>query len=183
MVSPSDLAAIFQPLVDKQACLIFILDSCYSGAFVATGAYATDLPDNYYVFGTGKISSPNPAVPVFSQELSNYFTARSSAIGKLETPDIWVVSAAGKGEESQEYTDIQHGLFTYYFLKAAEKTGAFMNADYDGDGFLSLAENYRYSREQLKLFNSAMTPSYLLENGDIQFLPHLSGNPLDIVLF
>ena len=65
--------------------------------------------------------------------------------GKLERKSKLTVFAAASGEEiTGSYEPQKHGLFTYYFLR-----GLRGDADANGDGFVSLAEEYSYLKKNV----------------------------------
>ena len=62
-------------------------------------------------------------------------------------------------------------MFTYFFLQAASA------GDLDRNGFVTLQEAYRYARAGVeKYWNSV----YI---GSADFLPRISGNARDVVIF
>ena len=97
--------------------LIFIADSCYSGASggrtVSIGGIRTNLSDNYIdriAGGKGRV----------------------------------ILTASAANEVSVEEEDLGHGVFTYYLIK-----GLRGDADYDGDGYVTVDEAYRYVSEEV----------------------------------
>jgi hypothetical protein len=181
LVTPESLAAIFKPLLDKGVCLITVLDSCYSGGFVSTGSYGSDLPDNYDISGNwGETSTGSTA---FAQSLTAYFDQAAAGSG-LGGAQSWVLSAAGANEESWETTTFGHGVFTYFFLEAGTASASgLLPGDANLDGHLTLQEAFRYSQAAIEANWNGIMTSNDLRQYDYQYKPHLSGNPLDILLF
>lgn len=182
-INPAQLATMLQPLIDKRCNVVVVLDSCYSGGFVANGSYSSDLPADYgttpYLGG----SSLGDSSMLFAT-IADYFSGGTQS-GALSQPNVWVLSAAGSGEESFEDPSptgsVQHGYFTYGLIHAVDSSGGRMNADYNGDGYVTLQELYRYSKETVDgLWNKYNYANY---GTNTQYLPHLSGNPLDILIY
>lgn len=97
--------------------LIFIADSCYSGASggrtVSIGGIRSSLSDNYIdriAGGKGRV----------------------------------ILTASAANEVSMEDDDLEHGIFTYYLIKGLKGL-----ADYDGDGYVTVDEAYRYVSEEV----------------------------------
>jgi len=181
-ISPTQLSAMFQPITDGGGNLILLLDSCYSGEYVSTGTYTTDLPPAY---GNNPFTTGVPGtISAFTQSISDYFNNAYNN-GANNKPNVWVLSGAGL-ENSYDAEQYQHGAFTASFLAAMNKTNGKFNADYNGDGYVTLSELYRYTTQWL---NENWNNGYPeVENSDgtyspALFLPHLSGNPLDILMF
>jgi hypothetical protein len=174
-------------LLDKGVCLIAILDSCYSGGFASTQTYGSGLPDNYGTYHNPNIHSDTrlteTAQSAFAQSLALYF-GRAASANAMANAQTWVLSAAGADEESWETATYGHGVFTYFLLQAGTAaSGGLLRGDANLDGHLSLQEAQRYCLAAIeKNWNEAQPSSDLL-TWDLQFKPHLSGNPLDILLF
>lgn len=146
---------------------IVIIDACNSGGFIADVADVDGVPADYtgtIYLSLGKLGSA----------LSAYFTP--GADSDITPGEAIVLSAAGEREFSYEdYSDgrlgYSHGVFTYYLLQAPKR------GDKNGDGFVTVTEAYDYTRRMIdQYWNSEV---YYLE----RFSPHVSGGPLDYVLF
>lgn len=178
-LNPAGLAALFKPLTDRKANLVIILDSCNSGGFVANGTYSSDLPDDYSSSSYLGGQSLTDKAMLFAS-ISDYFNG-STQSGALSAANVWVLSAAGKSEFSYDDNAVAHGVFTYTLLTATDQSNGFKKADFNHDGYVTLQELYRHSKETLDAiwniygYDSGGSPS--------QFLPHLSGNPLDVLIF
>ncbi|HPW47230.1 MAG TPA: hypothetical protein PLJ56_05335, partial [Rectinema sp.] len=85
-----------------------------------------------------------------------------------------VISAAGRNEESWEYSENGgggYGIFTHYFLQAAETSqDGSMKGDFDSDGTLSCIEAYDYAKKALE------------KEWRTTQLPHISGGLRDFAL-
>ena len=82
-----------------------------------------------------------------------------------------MLAAAGEQEFSWESLSFQHGVFTYFLLESAT------SGDRNSDGFVTVSEAYDYVRRSIDDRWNA-TSFY-----DERFAPHLSGGPVDYVLF
>jgi hypothetical protein len=84
-----------------------------------------------------------------------------------------VISAAGERELSYEMgSPFNHGVFTFYLLEAAQ------DGDLNGDGWVTATEAFAYARDRVYRF-------WNLYYGfpSLAFSPHVSGGPVDYVLF
>jgi uncharacterized caspase-like protein len=134
---------------------VVILDSCYSGLFVDTGAEVSALPgDGDY----GLLELVSEAADRFNEASSG---------------DLIVMTAAGAAELSQESSGpgaINHGYFTMGLLESAK------HGDENDDGLVTLTETYAYAAEYVaEVFN--------LGHPNLAYYPRLSGSALDLVLF
>jgi uncharacterized caspase-like protein len=163
LISPSELEIWLSQMGTKN--VIVILDSCYSGNFVSSESATDTSPAD---------DSDNPSYSAFSTAMSNFgslLVSNASASGQ-KTPIV--ISACGSAEESYDGTTaMAHGVFTYFLLKAAS------SGDSNDDGYLTTTEAYSYTA---KAINSWFSPQ-LLRAGYSYFLPHISGDTRDLVLF
>jgi hypothetical protein len=144
---------------------IVILDSCNSGGFVGSSgsvdAVSQDVYDDetkiYSVFTNG----------ILAKTIGLYFSYPESD-ADISAGEAFVFSAAGEEEESSETTALGHGVFTYYFLSGARE------ADDNGDGYITVLELYDYVFRKLQDYYGY---------SEFSFLPHISGSPMDFVLF
>ena len=122
---PADLYASALPMREisyilnriRSNRLVFIADSCYSGASggrtVRIGGIRSNLSDHYIeriAGGKGRV----------------------------------ILTASAANEVSVEDDGLGHGIFTYYLLKGLKGS-----ADYDGDGYVTVDEAYRYVSEEV----------------------------------
>jgi hypothetical protein len=156
-----DLRAALQAI----PCLkkIVIIDACNSGGFIGDSGDVDGVPSDYWGAVDGPLAQLGSAV-------SLYFGGFDGSADIIPGEAI-VLAAAGEQEFSWETDSLQHGVFTYYLLQAP---GA---ADRNHDGYVTVTEAYGYVRRKIdENFNSA---AYF----DERFTPHVSGGPLDYVLF
>lgn len=170
-VTPARMQTMLAPLLAKKIQVVLILDSCFSGGFVGEYIYDDDLSLNE---GLGSNQIANPQGWGFFQAVGTYFGTGSKTDDGLGGENLWVVSAAGPREES--FGSSQGGIFTNYFLQAAKGPG-----DANGDKVLTVMELYRTARRGIAdYFNVKDT---ILDGEDYTFLPHISGNYTDLLLF
>lgn len=91
---------------------------------------------------------------------------------ELVDPRVIVMSSSSGTEVSSWFEENQHGLFTYYFLKAIHNK----NADKNNDNKLTIAEIYEY------LTNSQDGVNYNARRKGIEQNPTLTGNEINRVL-
>jgi hypothetical protein len=166
-VSPSDLNSMLSVLPTKNVIVIF--DTCNSGGFVSSSGATDSSPSDY---------SQMQSYSAFSTAMAKFgslLVANASASG-AKTPIV--ISAAGTNESSYDGTTaMAHGVFTYFLLKAASQ------GDSDGDGFVTTTEAYAYTAKYIKAWGAALTFADYFNYGYFPFLPHISGDTRDLVLF
>jgi len=174
LISEDELAALFSSYA-KTDNLIFIADSCFSGGFIPDTEVLDAVPSDY----SASRFSTKEAFPFFAfKNLAALVQNNADSDGTLVP---MVISAAGSLEFSYEdfrpeaynYLKLyQHGIFTYFFLKAA------YFGDVNRDGFVTATEAYHYATSSIaKEWNR----KYGTWGWD--FYPHISGGLRDIVLF
>ena len=145
--------------------VMLIIDACNSGGFVAESD-STDLIDPDYDVNLG-YSVTTAAL----SGLSSFSALLAKNMEQAGSLDPIVMSAAGFKEESWESDSLQHGVFTYYLLKAAQ------NGDANKDGYVSATEAYTYAAKSIdKYWND-------LYGNSNAFYPHITGGLRDLVLF
>jgi hypothetical protein len=188
MMDATKLNTLVGPLLAKQALVIVILDTCYSGSLVPDYDYINNLPYNYAVVNS-QFAIPNPnSGMLLSQSIAEYFGNGSpDSQGKpLGAPNLWVISACGPLELSEEdqftntATGVQrwNGVFTRFFMESA------LYGDQNNDHVVSLYEAYRYTKALINAqWNQNTTITNANPNADVEYLPQMSGNPYDTPLF
>ncbi|HGJ65840.1 TPA: hypothetical protein ENS27_10685, partial [bacterium] len=122
--------------------IIFIIDACYSG--LSLSSYGRGFPTN----------------------IPGYL----SKVAKTETQQM--ITAGGKGEESEERTDLGHGVFTYKLLKGLDDE----LADANNDGVITGTELSTYLTESVRqMTNGKQNPRFgRYEEGEFLFIPQKS---------
>jgi hypothetical protein len=173
LVGQNDLAAMLRSLPSPRK--IVILDSCNSGGFIGNTLEVDRVPRSYHGLTLG--ISPT----IISKAVATYFSFSTSVPDGI-TPygDAIVISAAGADEFSYEGallpdgSPLDHGVMTYFLLQAPS------HADLDGNGVITTMEIYAFTRAAIDADWNA-NPS-VIAYGET-FSPHISGGPVDWVLF
>ncbi len=179
---------------------VVMLDSCNSGGFINNRLEYDTIPSDY---GPSSFSSGTPtpldillsvnlplqinnyAIKQKAIELYNNYNPNSSS--GISPYDAIVISASGSQEYSYEDPELQHGLLTYFFLHTADTK----YADLNGDGYVSTLEAFFYIKASIDANWNSAYYNYYIEYGDPSpgwtldyiFSPHISGGPIDFVLF
>ena len=142
---------------------VVIIDACNSGGFIGQ-EYDFDALNPAYSSADKTRSS------ILSSSLQAFF---SPDTGDISPSDAILITAAGEQEVSWEAGAYGHGVFTYALLNA------FTDADYNRDGYIGTGEIYHYACEFIEAFWNSVAP----EDEEFQFMPHISGGPVDYILF
>jgi hypothetical protein len=152
---------------------VVILDTCNSGGFIGNTLEVDIVPGS----SGGSLHIVTPAT--IAKAIANYFSFQSSPNGISPYGGAMVLSAAGAGESCYETNQlgsktINHGVMTYYLLQ----TAAF--GDLNNDGSVT-------GLEAFSLVKAGIDTDW---NGDPNvkaagevFEPHVSGGPIDFVIF
>ncbi|MFW6360563.1 MAG: caspase family protein [Spirochaetota bacterium] len=146
---------------------VVILDSCFSGGFIGQTYDVDRIEDDYSSTAKYKDHILSLALSAFFNNSNNDITPQNAI----------VLTASGESENSLEPpasdTTFKNGFFTEGLLYASDL------GDYNNDGYISALEMYRYSNAYLmNLFSSSVYGVSLYE-----YSPHISGGPVDYVLF
>lgn len=137
-----------------------VIDACNSGGFIGDGAEIDGIPPNLY-YGWEGFSALEAAFRMYV----NFPSSED-----LNPRDAVVMSAAGEQEFSYESSTLGHGVFTYFFLESGTR------GDENHDGWITISESYNYTKRELdRYWNDQYAAEY-------EFLPHISGGPVDYVL-
>ncbi len=144
---------------------IILIDACNSGGFIGSTFNIDAVPHN---FSEADLESQNTT---FKKTLTLFLKLPDIEDSDVPSSQAAVMAAAGEREFSWEYGNIGHGVFTFYFLESGKY------ADINGDEIITLNESYHYVAESIeKKWNR-------LVGSDYRFCPHVSGGPVDFILF
>jgi len=144
---------------------VVILDTCNSGGFIGNSLEADIMPAHY----TGGTPIVTPVE--IGQAIANYATFQASA-GGISPYNAEVLAAAGSNESCYEYSaPFNHGIMTYFLLQAPSQ------ADLNNDGHVTVLEAFSFVKAGINTqWNGKVGSS-------ATFSPHVSGGPVDFVLF
>ncbi len=148
---------------------VLVLDTCNSGGFIGNQLEA----DWTSPSSAGSLTVVGPGT--LAQAIANYASMQASPTG-LSPYGAQVLSAAGRDELSYETSSLGHGVMTYYFLQGLQNS----RADLNGDGHVTVLEAFAYAKagvDQNWNSNSGVVAQ------QATFEPHISGGPVDFVLF
>ncbi len=168
-LSDDQLLAAFADIKSRKK--LIILDSCNSGGFVGNALEADGEPPSLASSSEGILELAARAIRLYAN-----FDGSSADIPPWQA---LVLSASGEQESSFESPDdwgdgqpLYHGVFTYYLLQA-EREG-----DLNHDGWVTVTEAFAYTQDMIyRYWNNG----YAFPWG--AFSPHVSGGPVDYVLF
>jgi len=164
--SDDQLLAAFSPIRARKK--VIILDSCNSGGFIGNGLEADGIPQSLYEPGDSLGERISRALNLYAN-----FDGSSADIPPWEAI---VLSASGELESSYESPPLipqyYHGVFTYYLLQADSQ------GDGNGDGYVTVTEAFDYARRMINRDWNRVNGIY-----GAAFSPHVSGGPVDYVLF
>lgn len=142
---------------------VVILDACYSGGFISNSLEADAIPPDYSSEGSdGLFETLGDAI---------YLYANFQDYGSDIPPGDALVIAAS-GEQDVAYETDGNGVMTRYLLESATY------GDLNRDDYVTVSESYFYIYRNInEHFNMVYGASGYV------FFPHLSGGPVDYVLF
>jgi hypothetical protein len=151
----ADLRAI--PCVKR----IVIIDACFSGGFIGNELEVDGIPPSL------QDGSENSALDNLIEAIRLYNNFDGSA-SDINPEDALVIAACGERESSYEDLGYGHGVMTYFLLESAEE------GDRNDDGYITVTEAYDFILHAIqKEWNVSSSA----------FAPHVSGGPVDYVLF
>ncbi|KKM75448.1 hypothetical protein LCGC14_1390120, partial [marine sediment metagenome] len=126
----------------------------------------------------------NPSKYIYDLELDNLLNQLPNAekivmidacnsggfISEVQAAHRFIMAASKATQLSWETSELRHGVFTYFFVDSI-----FVAPDSNGDGVLSLEEQFSYARSE--------TTSYMLGWGELQQPTKYDGIPGQAVLF
>ena len=163
-VRDDDLRAAFDAINTPRKVLI--LDTCNSGGFIGNQLES----DWTSPSSAGSMAVVGPAT--LAEAIANYASMQSSPTG-LSPYGAQVLSAAGRDELSYEAgSPINHGIMTYFLLQGLQGK----QADLNNDGHVTVLEAFAYAK-------AGVDQNWNSGNSMSAFEPHVSGGPVDFVLF
>jgi len=170
-ITPATLSSWMEAVPAKNRVLI--LDSCYSGGFIASANAVDTTPADY-----SQAQGTTAETGLLLAALSDFNGLLAANLTSLGERDMVALSASGSEEVSWDDGTSGHGAFTNYLLKAAE------SGDADGDGYVTVAEAYAYAKANIKKnWNPEYKYYYGSTRNEWDFLPHISGGTGDIALY
>jgi hypothetical protein len=144
---------------------VVILDTCNSGGFIANTLEVDLTPDT-----TNPIFTPCFSLSTIAKAISAYATFTTTSANGVSPYQALVLSAAGAGESSYDDAGHAHGAMTWYFLQTAA------SGDLNGDRLVTVLEAFSLVKAGIEENWNAAYPADA-------FTPHVSGGPVDFVLF
>jgi len=144
---------------------VVILDTCNSGGFVGTSLEVDVTPDTTSVF-----FEPHFSLSTIAKAIAAYAEFTTSSSTSVSPREALVLSAAGAGESSYDDSGHAHGAMSWYLLKTAA------DGDLNGDGSVTVLEAF-------SLVKAGIEDNWNVEYPGSAFTPHVSGGPVDFVLF
>jgi hypothetical protein len=165
-IRDDELRASLDTLPTNRKVIIF--DTCNSGGFIGDSLEADATPPSLY---TGTVGV-TPAI--ISAAIANYASFPTSSTG-LSPYGATVIAAAGRDESSYEDgSPYNHGIMTYYLLQTAQK------GDLNHDSHVTVGEAFSLIKAGIdQQWNS--DPNIIAAQQT--FDPHISGGPVDFVLW
>jgi len=161
--SDDQLVAAFAPIAARRK--VVIIDACNSGGFIGNELEADGEPASLIEGAEGILALAADAIRLYAN-----FDGSSADIPPWEAI---VLSAAGEREFSYELgLPYGHGVFTYYLLKSESE------GDANRDGWVTVTEAFAYTK---KMIYRDWNYGYGFPSA--VFSPHVSGGPVDYVLF
>jgi hypothetical protein len=161
-VNDDELAALLRTDALRCPMKIVVIDACNSGGFVGNQLEHDGVPPDYIGSSEGFLEGLVRAISLYGD-----FDGYGSDVSPH---DAMVLAAAGEREESLEGY-YGHGVFTYFLLTAPTR------ADVNRDGYVTVRETYDYVRRQIDMnWNINVSEAF-------RFAPHVSGGPVDYVMF
>lgn len=145
---------------------VVMIDACNSGGFIGSEYDYDAIPGDYS-------STNSRSEDILSSTLDAFFEPMT---GDIPSSEAIVITAAGESEVSFEA--FGHGFLTFGFLYSAAY------GDYDSNDYIDTGEVYRYTRSYIETHWNSMWNEYSeADQAYYQFMPHISGGPVDYILF
>ena len=151
---------------------LVIIDACNSGGFIGNHLEVDLIPPVF----TGEPEVLSPQTFLQAMALYSMYAETSLLSSDISPVEAVVISAAGERELAFEDRSVGHGVFTYFLLMSPAY------GDLNRDGYVTALEAYAFTRSNIdSLWNERFLDSGFPEY--YTFAPHISGGPVDYVLF
>jgi hypothetical protein len=169
-VSDAEMGAYLVKAIPSSRRVV-ILDTCYSGGFISNSLEVDTIPQDTT---SSAVISYSISSSTIAKAIANYAGYAPSSSSGIAPNVAQVISACGSAELSYEGASYGHGVMTYYLLNTVS------GADLNGDGSVTALEWYSLVKAGIEEDWDG--------RGDIRasretFLPHVSGGPVDFVVF
>ncbi len=167
----TELGAMLDELPTKRR--VVILDSCNAGGFIGSGIEADTVPPLLYqhAASAGRITSATIAKAL--QNYAAFSSAGTAGSGGISPYKALVIAAAGADEFSWEAgAPYNHGILTHFLLDSPA------SGDLNGDGVVTVLETFALAKARID-----QTWNWVNARTEAVFSPHVSGGPIDLVLF
>ncbi len=148
---------------------VVILDSCFSGGFIGSTLEADGIPPAYDGDKDGWLASLGPAISLYAN-----FDGEGFDIPPWQA---MVIAASGEQEVAWLMVD-DHGIMTTFLLETPQY------GDRNRDGYVTVTEAYDYIRRGIETsWNLYWDPDSGVYEDEWVYSPHVSGGPVDFLLF
>jgi len=168
-LSDDQLVAAFAPIASRRK--VIILDACNSGGFIGNELEADGEPSS--------LVEGNESIVDLAAKAIRQYANFDGSTADVPPWEALVLSASGEREFSYESPDsfgagpqLNHGVFTYYLLKSVRE------GDANRDGWVTVTEAFAYTQKMIYRYWN-----YGYGFPSAAFSPHVSGGPVDYVLF
>lgn len=169
-VSDAELGSMLDALPSQRR--VVILDSCNSGGLIGSGLEADTVGPQLY--GNTAFDGMVTIGTIFAA-IGNYATFTTTDNGGVSPYKALTITAAGAGELSYESSSPPysgHGVLTHFLLLAPT------DGDLNRDGVVTALEMFALAKAGIDTtWNAAW------KGTNYVFSPHVSGGPIDLVLF
>jgi len=141
------------------------VDACNSGGVIANRLEVDTVPPSF----RGETDPFNWEVVAEAVKLYRSYPGLQADVSPL---DAIVIAASGEQEFSYESPVVAHGILTFYLLACPTY------ADLDGDGGVTALEAFAFCKANIDHYWNEPRAGT-----DMAFLPHISGGPVDFLLF
>ncbi len=169
-ISDAELGALLDVLPTTRR--VVILDSCNSGGLIGDGLEADTVAP---VLAGNTVFDGVVTIGTVFQAIVNYASFTTSDNGGVSPYNALTIAAAGADESSYESSSAPysgHGVMTHFLLLAPE------SGDLDGDGYVTALEMFALAKAGIDT-----TWNVAWKGSSYVFSPHVSGGPIDLVLF